>query len=50
MTLLDILLEEFEKRIEKKNSWGKKEVLIEFDKAMISALMKFAATKGIDLI
>jgi len=44
---LDILREEFEKRMEKKTGWGKNEVLIEFDKASITALIKYATNKGI---
>lgn len=49
MTFIEILREEFEKRIGVKTGWGKNEILIEFDKASVSALIRLAHLKGIDL-
>ena len=41
MTLLTASIrEEFEKRIAVKTGWGKNQIMIEFDKAMIVALNK----------
>ena len=50
MTFVEILREEFEKQLQSKTGWGRNEVLTAFDKACISAMIRYATTKGFDLI
>lgn len=50
MNFLDLLREEFQKNLERKTGWGRVEVMTEFDKASIAAMMKYAALKGIELL
>ena len=49
MTLMEIIREEFEKVINTKNSWGKNELLVEYDKACIRGMIKFAKQEGFTL-
>lgn len=49
MTLIEILNEEFEKVIQTKNSWGKNEILTEFNKAWIRAMLRYAKQEKIVL-
>jgi len=48
-TLYDFLREEFEREIRTHSMWPSTAVLIEFDKAAIRAMQRYAALKGISL-
>lgn len=43
--LVDLIKEEFEKRISKKTGWGKKEIMIAFSDAVSSAAMRLLDEK-----
>lgn len=47
---IEILREEFEKATSSKTGWGKNEMMMEFDKACIRALARYAVEKGISLV
>ncbi len=49
MTLIELLRIEFEKRLERKTGWGRTEVLVEFDKACINAMIQHSKERGIIL-
>ena len=40
-SFIKILRENFEKRLQQKTSWGKNEVIQEFEKALIEAIVEF---------